>query len=741
MALRSPDAACAPVTTVVDPVSPTADRRASLLLLGLLAVSAYACFASGAVGLPEEPRVQVALCALALAALVAGAGGAGVRLHGDRRALLGTALLAGFAAWAALSILWSVAPDRSWQMANRSIAYVLVVLLGLAIGTSSTRAVERVALGWLAVALAVASYALGGKALPGLEIPPLLSLDNTGGVSRLRAPLEYWNALALVCVLAAPVALRVATDATRSVRWRTGGVLALWWLLVTLGMTYSRGGFLALAAAAAVLTWLGGARVRGLAVLGATFLATTPVLAAGFGLDGLASNTADLAERIVDGRVFLLVLVLTGAALTAGWLAVLRAEPRLVRAWTPRRARRTRRAVAVGVAAFACLTAVNVAGAEGGWREALDEAASSFTESSKDPTLDPVRLASTNSGNRWAWWNEAAGGFAQRPLAGWGAGSFPLVHRRFRVDEVPVLQPHNVPLQFLVETGLVGGLLAMGGLGLLLAAGVARVRGMAAGRERDLAVALLAGAAAWCVHAVVDWDWDIPAVTLPMLLFLGVLGARPARGDRPPRPPLFRDPEREGGPRTARLATLAVACLALAAATASAALPAWSDAVTSDAVAQLGDDPTEADLEDAAAGARLGAKLDPLAIRPLVVSASIAQGRGRLLDARRFLLEAADRAPEDPEVWIRVARVAIDLADREGLRDAARRALRLDPANGSARALATRAEAALTPPQSSATAVGTPLPLLLPGTPIQTPTSPQVPPAPAIPGAVAPPAG
>ena len=90
-------------------------------------------------------------------------------------------------------------------------------------------------------------------------------------------------------------------------------------------------------------------------------------------------------------------------------------------------------------------------------------------------------------------------------------GSFPVTHLMYREVELDVLQPHNVPLQFLAETGIVGTALGMGALGFLLFAALARVRGMADGRERDLAVALFAAAVAWLVHGVVDFDWDIPA--------------------------------------------------------------------------------------------------------------------------------------------------------------------------------------------------------------------------------------
>ena len=80
-----------------------------------------------------------------------------------------------------------------------------------------------------------------------------------------------------------------------------------------------------------------------------------------------------------------------------------------------------------------------------------------FTQAKAVPVSDPARLLSTNSGNRWVWWKEAAGAFSARPLGGWGAGSFPTTHLLYRKPPtLSVRQPHNVPLQLLAETGLIG---------------------------------------------------------------------------------------------------------------------------------------------------------------------------------------------------------------------------------------------------------------------------------------------
>jgi hypothetical protein len=295
----------------------------------------------------------------------------------------------------------------------------------------------------------------------------------------------------------------------------------------------------------------------------------------------------------------------------------------------------------------------------------------------------------------------------------------------YRKAELEVLQPHSVPLEFLAETGVVGAALALGALGFLLFAALARVRRMAAGRERDIAVALFAGAVAWIVHGLVDFDWDIPGVTVPALLFLGVLVATPVR--REARDALVADPP-HGGAVAPRAAALALACVVLGLVIVSALLPAWADSKASSALA-VSTTAREPELRDASAQAEAGARLDPTAVRSLLAAADLAQNRGRLLDARRYLLDAVDRQPYSLTAWRRLMNLALDMADRPGARAAARRLLELDPIGRGTLALVGRLVLFSVPASGSPTATGTPLsPAYSTAAPTPTPT-PQTGPA------------
>ncbi len=689
-------------------------RQGTALLVALLAAALYAAFAPGAADTPDETRLQVAIALLG--ALVAGGlvAGRGLSLKAPRETQVALGCLAGFALWCGVTLAWSVSPDQTWLGLNRVILYALVTALAVCAGASAPRATERMALGYLAVAVAVCLYAFGGKAVPGWHIGGLFDLDHADTSSRLRAPLGYSNALALVLVMAVPIAVRVAIDRARGQVLRLGALVAAFLLIATSAMTYSRGGILALVVGAVVLIALGRDRLRALTALALAALAAIPVIAIAFGRESLTESGAPLRERIADGRsITAMAIVMVAMLVTAGWW-LLRAERQGT--WTPERTRTVQRGLAL-LGAFYLFASVGAAAREpGGLGEQISRSWSQFADQRADPITDPGRLASSNSGNRWIWWQEALGSWSDRPLGGWGTGSFPVVHLQYRENTLAVEQVHSVPLQWLTETGLIGFGLSMGGIGLLGFVGVRRVRAAPPGRERELGVALLAGGAGWAVHACFDWDWDIAGATIPLLLFLGVLAATPTEDQSQDQTrELFHDPDRERGPTLGRILGVGAATAVACAIAASALLPWLAISKTQEAqdIASV-ENPTPEQLRTAAAAADVAAQLDPLSPAPLFASYAIALQRGRIVEARRFLLDAADRAPNDPRVWTRLANVALLVADRDGYRQASLRALALNPRDPRLRTAASRAVAFIAPPGSSATATGTPLPTAQP---------------------------
>jgi len=700
-------------------------RRVQIALLLLIT---YAIFRNGATGLDAMSWTLSGAALLGLIVVAVALRPGAARPRAARGGRVGLVLLAAFALWSGLSFLWTVEPTGTWKELNRAVLYAIVAAIAMASASlAGEKAIERAATGLLAVATAVALWAICGKLIPGVTLFGLVDLNHTRDLARLRAPLGYWNALALLCVVGIPIALRITTDIGRTRRVRLGALALVFLFICTQFMTYSRGGLLALLSVLVLLTALGPHRLRTLIVVAVVFACAMPGILYAFAQDTLVGNGVPLETRETAGLELLAVLVVClGALLAIGW-GLIRLEPRS--RWRAEHSRRLWRALGIAAAVAALFAFIGAATGEGGLRGAVDRATSSFTEEAKDEQFDPGRVITANSGNRWTWWQEAAGGFSDRPFGGWGAGSFPVVHRLYRDDQLSVVQPHSVPLQFLVETGIVGGLLAIGAIFTLLGVAYLRIRALPPGRSRDLGVPLLAAGVAWSVHGIFDWDWSLPGATLPMMVALGTLVALPARGV----PPRERSVEALAGSSAApgRWALVALASLVAAAAIGSAVLPARAAGVAEEAETIAGDRQDPVALEQAAARADLAARLDPVSVRPLFVGAAIAQGRGRLIEARELLLDAVDRQPYSVDAWYRLSLIALALADFEGFRDAARRVVETDPASGTARGLARRAELARTPPSASATATGTPLaaagavsPVGVPPAPVTTPGAP-----------------
>lgn len=195
------------------------------LAAALLLVVLYAAFEHGAVQQSAAARIQVAVAAITACA-AAWVWTGTVRVVAPRLALTGLALLSAFAVWSGITLAWSVAPDQTWLELNRGLGYLLVLAVAVAVGASIPRSIEFVAKGYLLVALAVTAYALGQKLVPGLHVSGVFDLNQTGPLPRLQEPLGYWNALALVIVIAVPVALVLAIDSAQPVHTRLGPLVA-----------------------------------------------------------------------------------------------------------------------------------------------------------------------------------------------------------------------------------------------------------------------------------------------------------------------------------------------------------------------------------------------------------------------------------------------------------------------------------------------------------------------------------
>ncbi|HEY2936714.1 MAG TPA: O-antigen ligase family protein [Gaiellaceae bacterium] len=563
-------------------------------------------------------------------ALVAAAGA--YWLLGARPSRAGVALLAALAGlvfWDGLSIVWSVAPDLSWNATNRVLVYLGFVFLGLAVAPNA----RTLALGLAAAFAAAVGWALLTKVFPGLY-------PDYGRIARLRSPVGYWNALAQVGDALLPLGLWLFG------RRRAEGVVLAYAAVLAVVLTYSRTGVAFAAAAALLYLVLAREAVTGVGGLLCALAPAGAVLGIAAALPGVVGDGQPRSVRAHDGWIFALVALAGGAA---AW-ALARRALRL-RLSPPAGRRLVLAAAAIGAAAAVAGVTV-LAVQAGGAAKLLEE----FTNTPQQQLGQGAqRFASLNSSNRWSWWQESWAAFTRHPGDGSGAGSFPIEHRVVRTSySQPAEEPHSLPLQVLGETGIVGFLL----LAALVGAAVAIVRAALRRDDRPAVAALAAGCAAYLLHTLVDLHWDYLAVSAPVFLVLGALAGEPA-------------PRRRG--------FLLPAAVALVAAAGVYSLA--SPYLASRKLDAVGAALDRGRVEAAYADARSAHRLNPLAIEPLVTEGYAAR---TFAAGEAALIRAVKLQPQNPDVWVALGEYELRAGNGRRAYDALNRAYTLDRYNPSA---------------------------------------------------------
>jgi O-Antigen ligase/Tetratricopeptide repeat len=567
--------------------------------------------------------------------------------------------LGAFALWNALSILWSVEPDRSWSYFNRSVVYLAFAVVGMAFGALVLRA-PRLTAALLAVSLgAVLAWALLGKVFPDLD-------PDGERVARLRGSLGYWNALALVAAMAVPLSLWASARREHPHPVRAAGAVLFFLATVTVPLTYSRGG--ALVALGALGLWLAIGSPRLEAVVTAVGAGAVGLVVAfvGFSLSGISEERQPEDVRADDGLLFGLALVVGAVVVFGGALVASRGEAgRPLEENVRRRLGRAAGVAAVALLAGTLAVGVVRAGNPADW---VSDAFSEFSDPI-DPTRgdDPGRFVELSSNTRWSWWKDALEVYREHPVLGAGAGAFDVARRPFREDRLAPVEPHSLPLQFLAELGVVGLLLigtAVAGAGVGIVAALRR-----AGDERPAVVALTVVAAAYGVHGLAEFNWDFLVLSAPAFFVVGLLLGRGASTTRASGLWAF--------------ATAAGVALVLV----SLTLPWLSARKVDDARAAIEDPDRSARLAEDAH------ELNPLAIEPLLLWADAEEARGDYAEARRLLVDAVDLQPENPRTWRELGEFELEVLEREDFAQRyLARARELDPQDPLTEQLVNRLE-------------------------------------------------
>jgi hypothetical protein len=378
--------------------------------------------------------------------------------------------LACLAAWTLASATWSADSALSVRESERALLYLigLVAVLVLAEGRRPVRALLA---GVVAAIGAITSYALLHYLFPSGPRTP----DVFEGYL-LFEPIGYANALGILTVIGVLLGLGfVFHGATAGVR--TGCAALLVPLVSALQLTSSRASWLALGAGLGVAIALERERVRMLVTL--LLLAPAPALAVWLSWRAHlpSSSPPFAADRAKHLAVAIILLTAATAALSRVAIAI---GPRL---------RLSRRSMLIGggtaiVGALALVLLVA-------------------------RPLSAHAPPSPHRGDRADYWRVAWQEWEDHRALGSGAGTF----RHFWQQQPTnrgALDAHSLYLEALAELGPLGLALVLVSLGLPLAAAV-KARG------HPLVPAALGAYVAYLLHAGLDWDWEMPVVTLAAL--------------------------------------------------------------------------------------------------------------------------------------------------------------------------------------------------------------------------------
>jgi O-antigen ligase len=525
-------------------------------------------------------------------------------------------LMGALAVWIALSSLWSISSSASVREVERMLVYVAVALaLALVLRRGDTTAVLAGA--GIGISL-ISGYALVTRLFPDRlgTYDPIVSY-------RLAEPVGYWNALGLLATMGSLVVLGFVAHARRRLVVAVGGLLVPV-LATTLYFTFSRAAWVALGVGLLVTVALDPRRLRYTCCAVVVSLPAIACVTYASHLEALTTEHAPAVAAAREGHR--LAFVVVGAAVVCAASAL---GARFFAAKVPA-SRLTRRAFDVALAAVAMIAAAAVLIAVGGPVAGVHKIEGRF-KSQIVGTVDlNQRLFSISGTGRSSQYRISWNAARDRPIGGYGAGTFEYLWYEHRPDLLVVRDGHSLYLDTLAELGVVG-------LALLAAALLVLAMGGIRARRARLAASGVAAFIAWVAASAVDWHWEMVGVTLTALV---VAGAAMLASERRALPAVTFGTRLGLVGVTGTLSVLAVWSLV-----GNQALFAGREAVA------------RKNWSDARKDARLARDLLPWSYEPLVVLGDADAGAGNRQGALQAYRDAVDRDPRNWIAWLRLAQV------------------------------------------------------------------------------------
>jgi O-Antigen ligase/Tetratricopeptide repeat len=405
-----------------------------------------------------------------------------------------------FIGWISLSAIWSSNPAQTVLEMERAVLYLAAIVTVLLV---ARRGAVPELLGGIATGITVAS----GFGLAVRLFPDRIGDYDPLELYRLSRPLGYSNALGIFAAIGALLMLGFAARARHPAR-RALAAASTVVLVLTIYFAFGRGAPIALGLGVVAMIVIDPRRLQLLTTL--MIVAPAPTLAVWVASrsDALTELGSPFSEVTEQGqRLGLLVPVLAlGAGLMS--LVVALAESRVLIGSAARRA-------FTGVLVLAVVLALGVVFVRFGGPPTLVERT---YDGLRGPLLvtqpgasQNVRFQTLASPERLDFWDVAWSDFRAHPWLGSGAGSYERYWLEHRPNSSKVRDAHSLYLETLAELGPVG-------LALLLTALAIPVVAAASARRHQLVPVAFGGYVAYLVHTGVDWDWEMPAVTLTALL-------------------------------------------------------------------------------------------------------------------------------------------------------------------------------------------------------------------------------
>ncbi len=645
-------------------------REAPATVPALVALALFVVWATSQAGYPVTHWAPGGLIVLALLGITLGVVGLDVKAV-PLPVKIAVGCLAGYTALSFASILWAAVPGDSWEGANRTLLYLLVFAL-FALWPQRGRSAALLLGAWTLAMIGLAAFvALNVDAAGARSVQSLFS------EGRLVYPAGYVNANAAMWLMAFWPALLLARS--ERLPWGLRGVLAGGAVLLAevALLSQSRGSLFATAAMLVLVFALLPGRVR-------TFALFVPVVA---GIGAAAPAVLHVGDHLQQNglvqpaAIHSATVAIFAAALVVGLVVAIGAAVEQRRSFSASAAKRIHRSVAA--VAIVALVAIVVGGlaAAGNPVKRIEHGWHTFKVGYSADSTTGSRLVSGLGSARYDFYRVALDEFAAHPLVGIGADNFQqqyLAHGRS--GETPHY-PHSVEVRTLAETGLIGSLLALVGLGAALVAAARGLRGPDP-LGRVVVAAALGGFAYWAVHGSVDWFWEFAGLGASAFALLGLACALVPRTAAAVEPcaggvdQVAEASSASGRWRSAGLRRLTIGVGACVAVLAALSLTApWLSQLEVESAARVWPHAPQtayARLNDAAS-------LNPLSDEPYLVAGSIALRFGDLARADHEFALALGRQPGDAYATLERGAIASTEGNRREALVLLKRAVRLNP--------------------------------------------------------------